>query len=334
MIRTASTMAFLMSIFILSAERADSAPTSTPQQSIASSTATNSAYSPDEDVSALGSLNEVEKGGAEQRLEAAGPSAISSLIKGLDSANAETKYRAMNILRAIVIKTKSLINDPIAIELGKKCRLEKDERIRLQIVSTLRTLPGQASTRELEWIAHNDPNEWARRSATHFVADTSLNKEQNRTFFRSQTSDKSIAVQLAAYIQLAELGDASGRNLGLSILNGSYADLYKREAVDLIGTIANPADLALLKSFTATNTLIASPAMKASMRLELRQLPMSQRLGSLLKSLDNQNPDVRYWAYAELYHSVDPNTDAALRKYLGEKGHIGYKEAGDALSVR
>lgn len=288
----------------------------------------------DRAVQKLGGPSEAEKGNAGQSLELAGPSAIPALLKSLDSANDEIKARAMFILRNIVWKSKSLLNDSIASEIGRKCRSEKSRGVRMELISTLRTLPGVASTRELKWIAANDPDEWARRSATHYVSDVSHDNEA--AFYKAQTKDNGLAVRLAAYTELAELGDYSGRDLALSVIKGQYDDSYRSEALDLLGRIANPEDIPLLKGIadSPSETFSRSPARWAYMRAQLRQMPIQNRLPSLLKSLDSSSRDIRYWAYTELSGSSDPKTNAALRKYVSEPGHVGYKEAYDALSVR
>lgn len=290
-------------------------------------------HSPDKDVSALGSSDEVAKQQAQTRLMNGGSNAVPSLLNGLDGGNSEQKSRAAYVLRYILWKTRSLVSDPIAIAIAHKARTEPLWTSRDDMIATLRVMKCAAAVKELKSFAANDPSEYVRRDATHFISDVAQGDES--PFYKAQVNDKSTLVRLAAYIELAKTGDVSGHAFALKTLKTSQNPGEREEALDVLGAIGDSGDSLMLKEISESGTDDARfKALHAYRKVQLHQLAPSDRLPALIKALDEESPEVRRWAYYELYHSADPNTNAALRKYISEPGHRGRKEAQDALNSR
>ena len=152
-------------------------------------------------------------------------------------------------------------------------------------------------------------------------------------------------MRLAAYLELAKLGDKSTRDVALQVLQRAPikrrspydVELIRGDAIAILGYVANPADIQRLKAISESNEESRSSQVSAFHsyhRAQLLQLPTGQRLDVLIKALDDPQGGVRLWAYGELYSSKDPNTNARLKQYLKELGHVGYKQASDALDSR
>ncbi len=291
------------------------------------------ADSHDQDVQALD--KRPEQRAATDRLLQASADSIPALLNGLMSSSQQVKTKSLWILRQIRWKTKSLNDDPIATAIGNTARMEKDPALRRNMALAIGDLHGPAAVKELKRLASEDSDTEVRRIATHRVATVSSEKEFQ--FLRKQSADTSVVVRLAAGIELASLGDPSGRDLALKTVKAS-TDLGERsEAFDLLGAVGNPNDAAILKNAAESKTENFHSryvAFRAYRHHQLIQLPSGERLDYLIKALDDPSADVRDCMYIELYHSPDPNTNSRLRKYLGEKGHVGYVEAAKALSAR
>jgi HEAT repeat protein len=293
------------------------------------------ASSPDEDVQSLGSPDQSKQKAASDRLMRASKDSIPALLNGLESSSRRVRAQSLWVLRQIRWKLKSFNDDPVATELGKKGRVEKDDGLRRDMVLALRDLRGTATVRELKRFASEDPDIEIRKMATHLVANISQDNESE--FLKERTSDGSTTVRLAAYTELAKTGDSSGRNLALRTIASSNDIGERSEAFDLLGAAGDPADASVLKNASeskAENFHSRYTAYRALWHHQLMEIPSGQRLDYLIKALDDPSEGVRDCAYIELYHSPDPNTAPRLKTYLSEKGHAGYKEAANALSAR
>lgn len=292
--------------------------------------ATVSRAAPDDDVKALGSSKSSEQEGASERLRKAADKAVPALLKGLDDSSEQVKIKSLWVLRQI----KTASNDLVAASIGLRRRSEKSKAIRIQMVQTLRGFPGGAAQRELKGFVNEDADEEVRWLAIHHLGRVSKNENQ---FMKQHVNDPSHLVSLAAYTELAELGDKSGRDIALQTMNAQGSSAERMEAMDLLGTIANPNDVSMLQALSTSskgNNDSRYRALCAYKRIQLRQLTSSDRVPHLLKELDDSDVATRDCAYVELYNSTDPQTNTMLKKYIKEPGHRGYREAQNALSSR
>lgn len=289
----------------------------------------------DQDVQSLGSSDHATQHAAAEKLMKAPKDSIPLLLSGLGNSSQLVKTKALWMLRQIRMQVKSLNDDSIATELGKKGRTENDPKLRRDMMLALGDLRGDMAAGELKRFASEDSDVEVRRIATHRVAKVSLGKEVQ--FFKKQALDQSAIVRLAAYIELAELGDYSGRDLALKTINNSSQVQERSGAFDLLGRIGNPQDMNMLKTASESkseNFHVRYLAFRAYRHSVLLQIAPKDRLDFLIKTLDDPSEDVRDSAFVDLYNSTDPDTNSRLKKYLGEKGHIGYSEAAHALSSR
>jgi HEAT repeat protein len=291
----------------------------------------------DQDVKKLGSSTPAERKSAEQRIQKAGAGAIQPLLNGLDDSNPTVRHRAVWLLGQIKYQFKSLPNDMVAREIGRRAHSEKDHKTRFEMVNTLRDYAGPVAVRELKRCALEDPDSDIRVYSIHYAASAALDPSTESAFFKTKTTDNSRAVQLAAYSELAGFGDKSGRDLALQTLKQSSIWLERREAVGVIGATGNPADLPILQG------IIDSKSTGADMRLrtlheykniQLSQIPQNAKLDYLINALDDSSWSVRDWAYVRLWKIKDSDTNSRIKKYLTEKGHRGYEEAANALNLR
>ena len=291
-----------------------------------------SSLASDQDVQSLGSSDNSEQHAAAEKLMKGSKDSIPVLLNGLGSSSQQVKTKALWILRQIRMQVKSLNDDSIATELGKKGRTENDPKLRRDMMLALGELRGAKASGELKRFASEDSDDEVRRIATRRVAQVSPSKETQ--FFKKQASDVNVQVRLAAFIELAQMGDMSGRDLALKTVSGSVQIDERAAAFELLGYAGNPDDAALLKSASESATENYHSryfALRAYRHNLLLQLSSKDRLNFLIKSLDDPSEGVRDCAFLDLYHSPDPNTNARLKKYLGEKGHIGYSEAAHTL---
>jgi HEAT repeat protein len=297
----------------------------------------SSSSSSDQDVKSLGDSTPGVRQTAEARIQKAGTGAIPALINGLDDSNQIVRSRATWLLRQITYQFKSLPNELVAREVGRRVHNEKDRGTRLQMEKALREYRCPTSVRELKRLATEDSESDIRLYATHDVARASADPHKEIQFFKQQTQDKNRAIQAAAYYELAQFGDSSGRDIALQTISQSAVTVERVEAIQVLGAVGNASDLSLLQGLRdskSSNGTIKVTALNAMKNIELLRLPAGAQLEFLIKTLDEREPAARQWAYSKLWHFPDANTSDKLKKYLSEKGHIGYEEANNALSLR
>lgn len=279
---------------------------------------------------------------AREALTSGGRASVPELLKGLDSANERVKIQALTILREIRFKAKTLADDQIADYIGRKAANEPDSLTRMHMVNTLAGLKGASATRELKRFASEDPQDPVRVIAMGSISRVSMGDES--AFFRSQLKDQHEVIRLVAYLELAKSGDQSGRDVALKILErpptkgrSPYdAETTREAAIAILGYIANPADISRLKALSESSAESArcrTSALFSYHRAQSLQLSPDQRLDALMKALDG-TPDQRFWAAGELSRSKDPRATSRLKQYLNESGHLGYRQAEDALNAR
>ncbi len=291
----------------------------------------------DQDIKNLGSATPAERKNAEQHIRKSGPGAVQPLLGGLDDANQTVRERAAWLLRQIKYEFKSLPNDMVAKEIGRRVHSEKDHKVRMEMVNALRDYAGPVAVRELKQVAIDDPDWDIRLYAIHHAASALGDPSGEDAFFKKKTSDSNKAVQLAAYFELAGYGDKSGRDLALQTLKTSTDWYERREAVGVLGAVDNPDDLSVLQSIIdqkSTDADLRSRVVYEYKNIQLAQIPANLRLNYVINALDDTSWFVRHWAYLRLWKFKDPDTNSRIQKYLNEKGHRGYEEAANALDLR
>lgn len=290
----------------------------------------------DEDIVTLHSSRDAAaRAAAKKHLYSGGADAIAAIVNAMGKADHDSRINLMQDLVSIRLENQSLqVRDADSHELAHLARQEKDPDIHRRLVLSLWELRGPAAIEELEKFAADEPEEWVRVIATHHVASMSANES---TFLKKQTDDPSPQVELAAYLELARLGDKSGRAFALNTLTNSKEHRERNDAIEILGEIGNSKDIPRLKQIVDAQTedyKAKMLAVRALKNIEYLGTPENGRLSFLIKSLDDKDGLIRVWAYGKLWKSTDASTSSRLDQYLNEPGHLGYKEAADARSLR
>lgn len=268
-----------------------------------------------------------------------GVGVIPSLIKGLDDTSAEVRRMSTWVLRQLSHQFKLIPHEMIAREIARRLRSETDERTKMEMISSLQDYACPTAVRELKHYSTDDPSSRVRKHATHLVARAAQDPANEIDFFHKQRGDKSLAVQLAADYELTLMGEKHGHALALRTMKNSPYDWDEQtEAFMVLGANGEAADLPFLQNIwrsTEEDGWRRVAALDAYREVQLAQVPPAQRLDYLIKMLDDPSEPEREWAaYYHLWNYSDPNTSARLKKYLDEKGHLGYAQASNALSLR
>lgn len=293
------------------------------------------AASYDDDVVSLIGSGAKSRKEAMEHLSIGGRPAISAVVNKFEETSRENKLKLLDALRSIKSSTKGLeANSADTKILARIAREEKDRSLRFRIIDAISDVGDDSAVAELERFASEDSEERIRAEATRFVGRRS---RKHIAFFKKQAKDSSPLVRLFAGFELARTGDKSSHDSAVQILKNSKDNDERWMAILILGESGTAADGALLRQLSEGSKDIRSTrilASKAAMTIDLLQLPERERLSFLVKSLDSTDALVRDWAYSRLWNLPDPATTSALKKYLAEPGHRGYKEAADALSQR
>jgi len=289
----------------------------------------------DDDVSVISGQDSPRQYDAHTHLMKGGSDAMSALVKGLSGKDRQTRIRIVTEIGEMRRENKSLqSHDFDAAEMARQAKSENDPAMRGLLLQGVCDVGGASAVKELEEVASQDTQAYVRRSATHYVANIA---PQEVAFFKKRATDPDRIVKLEAYVDLAEAGDSSGRDLAMQVLKSSATDMERHDAIWILGESGNPSDASLLKNITqsqAENAEAKFLATEALKTIELLQVPAANRPSFLLNALDDDSPTVRHWAYLKLYRSPDLLTNTRLRVYLITPGHKGYSEAADALASR
>lgn len=295
----------------------------------------NSAASSDDDANQITSQDTSKRIEASKHLLHGGADAVTSLVKTINGKDRKTKVELIRTIKEIRSENKSLVmHDADAVELAKQARMEQDSAMRGYYLEGVRDLGGAAAIKELKRFASEDPDPSIRGDATHHVANLSPNET---AFLKKQATDTDRSVRLAAFVELAQMGDKSGRAPAIQALKSTSSADERYAAIWILGESGNNADRDILKQIAQSNSEEPNSKFLATESLEtieLLQLPPSNRLTFLMHALDDDAPTIRHWASNKLAKSTDLLTDAALWAYMAMPGHKGYQEAGHALNLR
>lgn len=282
----------------------------------------------DEQVKNLGSTDYKVQSKAVQAIQKASMAAAPALLQGLKEGNPRIRLQCFKYLREFHSQADL---DPIS-----NAAFKEDDFLAQQYgVMAIASFRNAAAVERLEKFLDGAPNLNIRTVALRNIASIGGKGAIPLLISVLNNPHQPLLVRVNAGRELARLGDASGHGVALESLHDSLA-LSREAGIQTLGLIGRQSDGAALEAKTkdqAEGERMRLIAKKALRHLALANVPQSQRLDSLEKSLADSHAWVREWAAGELAESKEGRARALLESAASHAKHPGRREAGEALQI-